>query len=85
MRLLKNRKEDSVGFIGFDKNGEALYDTKDAAIERALMMAKFRNFKGKILIQRNVPMWFAHLVKGTIFEKLGYRCLNLNEQKGKLA
>lgn len=60
-------------FSGFNDGGEALYDTKDAAIERAKMMHAWDgNTNGKIMVQKNIPLWFDHLIKGTWFERLAY-------------
>ena len=62
-------------FTGFDpKDGAALYDTKESAIERAKMIKAWDNDpNAKIFIHRkNIPLWFAHLVQGTWFERLAY-------------
>lgn len=61
-------------FIGFDKNGDALYDTKESAIERAKMLKTWDSDPDtKIMIHRkNVPLRFAHLVRGTWLERLAY-------------
>ncbi len=62
-------------FKGFDpSDGIALYDTKESAIERARMLKKWGpDPDSKIMIHRKkIPLWFAHLVQGTWFEKLAY-------------
>lgn len=62
-------------FTGFDKkDGAALYDTKESAIERAKMLKAWDDDPNiKILVHRKkVPLWFAHLVQGTWFEGLAY-------------
>jgi len=62
-------------FTGFSKeDSEALYDTKESAIERAKMMKTWQNDPdAKILIHRErVPLWFAHLVSETPLWWLGY-------------
>ena len=64
-----------MAFKGFDpKDGEPLYDTKEAAIERAKqMMAWGGDPDAKILVHRKgVPLWFAHLVAETWFWRLAY-------------
>ena len=59
-------------FVGFNKNGEDLYDTKEAAIDRAKMLIA-HNGPADILVQKEeIPLWFAHLVKGTWFERFAY-------------
>ena len=62
-------------FVGFDeKDGAALYDTKDAAIERAKQMQQWCDPDAKILLHREwIPLWFAHLVQGTRLEWMGYK------------
>jgi hypothetical protein len=62
-------------FTGFDeKDGEPLYDTKEAAIERAKQMRQWGGDPdAKIMIHRkHVPLWFAHLVQETRLEFLAY-------------
>lgn len=62
-------------FIGFDeKDGAALYDTKEAAIERVKQMIAWGDDPDcKILVHRKrVPLWFAHLVSETWFWWLAY-------------
>ena len=62
-----------MAFKGFNEDGEALYDTKESAIERAKMLRACHDPETKIFVHRkHVPLWFAHLVQGTIFEKLAY-------------
>jgi hypothetical protein len=64
-----------MAFTGFDeKDGEPLYDTKEAAIERAKMMKAWDSDPDtKIFIHRKgVPLWFAHLARDTWFQKLAY-------------
>jgi len=64
-----------MAFTGWDeKDGEPLYDTKEAAIERAMQMKIWDNDPdAKIMIHRKgVPLWFAHLVQETWFEWLAY-------------
>jgi hypothetical protein len=63
-------------FTGFDpKDGAALYDTKEAAIERAKMLKAWDpDPNTKIFVHRkNVPLWFAHLVRETWFQRLAYK------------
>lgn len=63
-------------FTGFDKkDGAALYDTKESAIERARMLKKWDPDPNcKIFIHRKqVPLWFAHLVQETPFQWLAYK------------
>lgn len=61
-------------FKRFDEKGDALYDTKESAIERAKMMKAWGNDPdAKIMLHRkSVPLWFAHLVRQTPFEWLAY-------------
>lgn len=60
-------------FKGLDTDGAELYDTKEAAIERARMLVEWNDPTAKIMIhRRGVPLWFAHLVQGTWFECLAY-------------
>ena len=64
-----------MAFKGFDpKDGEPLYDTKEAAIERAKQMKVWGGDPDtKILVHRKgVPLWFAHLVAKTWFWRLAY-------------
>lgn len=37
-----------------------------------MMHAWDGNTNGKIMVQKNIPLWFAHLIKGTWFERLAY-------------
>lgn len=62
-------------FSGFDEDGSACYNSKEAALERAKMIQAWNpEIKYLIFTQRdNVPLWFAHLVRGTMFEFLAYR------------
>lgn len=60
-------------FIGFDEDGADLYETKESAISRALVLKAWSKDPDiKIMVMKEVPLWFAHLVKGTWFEFLGY-------------
>jgi|HubBroStandDraft_3_1064219.scaffolds.fasta_scaffold2595296_1 hypothetical protein len=71
-----------MAFVGFDpKDGEPLYDTKEAAIERAKMMKKWDNDPdAKILVhKKGIPLWFAHLVQDTWFRGLAYTELRDDE------
>jgi len=64
-----------MAFTGFDeKDGSALYDTKESAIERARMLKTWDpDPNTKIMVHRkSVPLWFAHLVRGTVLEWLAY-------------
>lgn len=69
-------------FVGFDNDGEARYDSKEAAIERAKQIAQFKGYAGTdIVIQRaHVPLWFAHLVRETWLEWLAYEAYHDNDQ-----
>lgn len=60
-------------FKGLDTDGAELYDTKEEAITRARMMQQWNDPDARILVQKNVPLWFALLVKGTWFESLAYQ------------
>ena len=65
-----------MAFTRFDeKDGAPLYDTKEAAIERAKMMKTWGDDpNARIFVHRKqVPLWFAHLVQGTPFEWLAYK------------
>jgi hypothetical protein len=63
-------------FTGFDPiDGEPLYDTKEAALERAKQMIAWNpDLDGAtIWVHKNgVPLWFAHLVRDTWFRRLAY-------------
>jgi hypothetical protein len=61
-------------FSGWNKDGEALYDTKQSAIERAVQMKIWDDEPDTaIMIHRQrIPLWFAHLVRETWFERLAY-------------
>lgn len=62
-------------FLGF-QDGEERYDTQEAAIERAKMLARHQQKNLQIMIQKeNVPLWFARLVRETWFEWLAYETL----------
>lgn len=63
-------------FIGFDeKDGAALYDSKESAIERAKILRAWGSDPDvKILVHREeIPLWLAHLVRGTWFQWIGYK------------
>lgn len=63
-------------FIGFDeKDGAALYDTQEAAIERARQMIQWGDDPdAKVMVHRKwVPLWIAHLVQETSLEWVGYK------------
>jgi hypothetical protein len=63
-------------FVGFDeKDGAALYDTKEAAIERAKMMKEWGDDPDvRIMIHRTwLPLWFAHLVSETPLAWVAYK------------
>lgn len=69
-------------FVGLDpKDGAALYDTKQAAIERAKMLVSWGSDPdAKIMIHRKyVPLWLAHLVQETSLEFIGYKQLESEE------
>jgi hypothetical protein len=72
-----------MAFSGFDpEDGAALYDTKEAAIERAKQMIAWNpDPKGdEIWIhKKSVPLWFAHLVRDTWFRRLAYTKLIENK------
>ncbi len=64
-----------MAFAGFDpKDGAPLYDTKEAAIERAKQMVAWGGDPdAKVLVHRKgVPLWFAHWVRDTWFWWLAY-------------
>ncbi len=66
-----------MSFKGFDtKDGAPLYDTLESAIERAKMLKKWNddpNDPTRVFVHRKgVPLWFAHLVQYTRFERLAY-------------
>ena len=62
-------------FVGFDeKDGAPLYDSKEAAIERAKMMQKWYDPDAKIMVLRTrFPLWLAHLVQETPLEWIAYK------------
>ena len=65
-----------VMFVGFDEtDGSDLYDTKDAAIERAKILKKWGDDpNAKIFIHREwIPLWLAHLLQETWFQWVAYR------------
>ena len=62
-------------FKGLDeKDGAELYDTKEAAIERAKILKQWGDDPdARIMVHRKrIPLWFAHLVKETWLEWIGY-------------
>jgi hypothetical protein len=63
-------------FTGFDPtDGEPLYDTKEAALERAKQMISWNPSPEGDTIwvhRKGVPLWFAHLVRDTWFRRLAY-------------
>jgi hypothetical protein len=64
-----------MAFTRFDeKDGAALYDTKESAIERAKMLKAWDNDPNtKIFIHRKwVPLWFAHFVQDTPLQWIAY-------------
>ena len=64
-----------MAFTGIDpKDGAPLFDTKEAAIERAKMLKAWdADPDTKILIHiKSVPLWFAHLVRDTPLWFLAY-------------
>lgn len=64
-----------MAFTGFDEeDGAPLYDTKEAAIERAKQMRTWDNDPDtQIWVHRkSVPLWLAHLVRDTPFRRLAY-------------
>jgi hypothetical protein len=69
------RKKENLMFVGFDeKDGAALYDSKEAAIERAKMLLEWDDDPdAKIMVHRKwVPLWIAHLFMETKLEWIGY-------------
>ena len=63
-------------FVGFDKkDGSALYETQEAAIERARQMIQWGDDPdAKVMVHRKwVPLWIAHLVQETSLEWVGYK------------
>ena len=64
-----------MAFTGFDEeDGAPLYDTKEAAIERARMLKKWDSDPDtKIYIhKKQVPLWLAHIVRDTPLRFLAY-------------
>lgn len=63
-----------MSFKGFSKDGEPLYDTKEAAIERAKQLVAWSDEPDtKIMVHRkHVPLWFARLVEFTPFDFLAF-------------
>lgn len=61
-------------FTGFDeRDGAALYDTKEAAIQRARMLKQWNEPDAEIWVQRkHFPTWLAHLIRDTWFRRLAY-------------
>jgi hypothetical protein len=62
-------------FTGFDeKDGEPLYDTKEAAIERARQMIAWSGEPDtQIWVHRKgFPLWLAHLICETPLRRLAY-------------
>jgi len=62
-------------FVGFDpEDGAPLYDTKEAAIERARQMIQWGDDpEAKIMLRRSwIPRWLARFVRGTQFDWIGY-------------
>lgn len=64
-----------MAFTGFaEKDGAALFDTKESAIERAKMLKAWDSDPDtKIFVHhKRVPLWFAHLVRETPLQWLAY-------------
>jgi len=64
-----------MAFSGFsEEDGEPTYDTKEAAIERARQMIAWQGEPGDVIFvhRKNVPLWFAHLVRETPLQWLAY-------------
>lgn len=64
-----------MAFTGFDKkDGAALFDTKESAIERAKILKAWDSDPGtKIFVHRKrVPLWLAHLLQETPLQWLAY-------------
>jgi len=63
-------------FTGFDEDdGEPLYDSREAAIERAKQLIAWGDDPDAVIMihrSKRIPLWFAHLVQGTWFERLAY-------------
>jgi len=71
-----------MAFTGFDeKDGAPLYDTKEAAIERAKqMIAWSEDLETTVFVHRkSVPLWLAHLVRETPLQWLAYTKLELEK------
>ena len=53
---------------------EITYETKEEAIERAKMIRAWSvDPDARIMVHRNwLPLWFAHLVRGTWFQWIAY-------------
>jgi hypothetical protein len=62
-------------FVGFDeKDGAALFDMREAAIERAKQMKVWGDDPdAEVWVHREwLPLWFAHLVRDTPLRRLAY-------------
>lgn len=69
-----------MAFVGFTEDGEATYDTQEAAIERAKMIREWSKEPMKIFVHRKwVPLWFAHLVQNTRLDFLAYKEVEENQ------
>lgn len=65
-------------FIGFDEDGTALYDTKEAAIERAKQLVEHGGDPDAIIYvyREHIPRWFRDLVQGIpVLQLLAYKRL----------
>ena len=60
-----------------DVNTLAIADTKEEAIARALQMHRWNNQSEPtptfMILRDRAPVWFGHLVRETIFERLAYK------------
>jgi hypothetical protein len=67
--------EASMAFSGWSDDGEATFDSKEAAIERAKMMREWEcEPTARVMVQRFkwLPLWIIHLLQGTWLEKIAY-------------
>jgi hypothetical protein len=63
-----------MAFTGWSDDGDACYDTKEAAIERAKQIKAWSgDERMKIFTQRKwIPTWLARLTQNTRFDWIGY-------------
>ena len=64
-----------MAFKGFsEEDGEPLYDTKEAAIERAKQMIAWHGEPDTVIFvhRKHVPLWIAHMLQDTALQWLAY-------------